>query len=196
MLKHLGKLVVRILQASRVIFFSLISDLSCIGKPVRQQPVLLVGAGRVYFKGKVIIGYFPSPQFFSSYAHIEARRSGSIIVIENGVHINNNICIICDHTSIHIGENCRIGHNVEIFDSDFHGLDLHNRSKSLPEFAKPVLIERDVFIGSNVKILKGVTVGKGSVIANGSIVTKNIPAMAIAAGNPAKVVRKLGLANE
>lgn len=190
------KVAFRLFQVTRIIFYRFLSDSVNSGKPVCRQPVLLIGNGKVRFEGKVVIGYFPSPQFLSSYAHIEARRTSSTIIIEDNVHINNNVCIICDHTSIHIGKNCRIGHNVEIFDSDFHGLEVRNRSHSFPELAKPVDVECDVFIGSNVKILKGVSIGRGSVIANGAIVTKNIPEMSVAAGNPAKVVKRIDADDE
>ncbi len=52
-------------------------------------------------------------------------------------------------------------------------------------------IQQNVFLGSNVTILKGVTIGRNSIIGNGSVVTKSIPDNVIAAGNPAKVIRTL-----
>jgi maltose O-acetyltransferase len=60
-----------------------------------------------------------------------------------------------------------------------------------PHSCQDVVIEDRVFIGSNVKILKGVTIGSGSVIANSTVVTRDIPANCIAAGIPAKVIRQL-----
>ena len=84
-----------------------------------------------------------------------------------------------------------MGTNVEIIDSDFHGIRLADRNLSKPEWAKPVVIEDDVFLGSNVRVCKGVTIGAGSVIANGAIVVKDIPAGVLAAGNPASVVRSI-----
>ena len=53
----------------------------------------------------------------------------------------------------------------------------------------PIIIGRNVWIGENARICKGVTIGDGSVIAANSVVTKNVPANAIAAGNPAKIVK-------
>ena len=84
-----------------------------------------------------------------------------------------------------------IGTNVEIFDSDFHGINLSDRNTSKPEWARSVEVGDDVFIGSNVRICKGVTIGAGSVIANGSIVTHDVPVGVIAAGNPAVIVRRI-----
>jgi acetyltransferase-like isoleucine patch superfamily enzyme len=89
-----------------------------------------------------------------------------------------------------------IGTNVEIIDSDFHGIRVSDRSLSKAEWAKPVIIENDVFIGSNVRILKGVTIGTGAVVANGAVVTSDIPAYAIAGGNPAKLLKILPEASE
>jgi maltose O-acetyltransferase len=90
-----------------------------------------------------------------------------------------------------IGANCHIGANVEILDSDFHGLRIEERSISKPEWAAPVVIEERVFVGSNVRILKGVRIGMGAVIANSSLVTSDIPPMGVAAGIPAKIIRML-----
>ena len=59
------------------------------------------------------------------------------------------------------------------------------------EYARPIVIESDCWIASNVVICGGVTIGKGSVIGAGSVVTRDIPAGCFAAGNPCKVIRKL-----
>ncbi|GAU77781.1 CatB-related O-acetyltransferase [Fusibacter sp. 3D3] len=53
-----------------------------------------------------------------------------------------------------------------------------------------ILIEDDVWIGSNVTLLSGVTIGRGSIIGAGTVVTKNIPRYSIAVGNPAKIIKK------
>jgi acetyltransferase-like isoleucine patch superfamily enzyme len=194
--KFLVFLFIKTLQFPRILIIRIASYAHVTGKPIRRQPVMILGAGKVEFLGKVTIGYFPSPQFLSTYAHLEVRKRTARIIIRNGTHINNNFCAISEHTSIEIGENCRIGHNVEMLDSNFHGLEVNERSKSLPEWSKPILVGNNVFIGSNVKILKGVTVGDGSVIASGSVVTKDIPAMTIAAGSPARVIRHLRFPDE
>lgn len=99
---------------------------------------------------------------------------------------------ICAASSIRIGAGCLIGANVTMADTDFHAINPANRryNKNNDEIATaPIVIEDNVFIGADVFILKGVTIGKNSVIGAGSIVTKDIPPNAIAAGNPAKIIK-------
>lgn len=85
-----------------------------------------------------------------------------------------------------------IGTNVEIFDSDFHGIRIGDRKVSKAEWAKPVVIEDDVFIGSSVRVLKGVTIGRGAVIANSSLVVNDVPPSNVARGNPERVTKVIG----
>ena len=59
------------------------------------------------------------------------------------------------------------------------------------EYAKPVTIGNDVWIGGNVVINPGVTIGSNVVIGSGSVVTKDIPSGVIAAGNPCRVIREI-----
>ncbi|CAI7648198.1 unnamed protein product [Penicillium manginii] len=60
-----------------------------------------------------------------------------------------------------------------------------------PEMGKPIFIGEDCWIGGNVIVLPGVSIGKGSTIGAGSIVTKDVPAFHVAAGNPARIIRKI-----
>jgi acetyltransferase-like isoleucine patch superfamily enzyme len=176
----------------RVLFYHCISTSQVKGNPKRYQPLQCTGLGEVTIHDSVSIGVFPSPFFFSTYAYIEARNSTAKITIGSGTWLNNNFCAIAEHTSIQLGKNCLIGTNVEIFDSNFHGIAVEDRLRSLPEWSKPVMIGDEVFIGSNVKVLKGVTIGNGSIIANGSLVTTDIPPGVIAGGIPAKVLKVIG----
>jgi acetyltransferase-like isoleucine patch superfamily enzyme len=91
--------------------------------------------------------------------------------------------------SITIGHRVLIGSGVLILDNDAHPPAQKNRrwsSENVP--AAPIIIGNDVFIGARAIILKGVTIGEGAIIGAGSVVTKNVPAYAIVAGNPAQVV--------
>ena len=150
-----------------------------------------MGNGTVRFDNNVTLGYYPSPFLLSGYIHIEARGNNSLIIFGEDTYINNNFVAISEHTSISIGKRCFIGTNVEIYDSDFHGIKVQDRRTSIPENSKPVIIGDDVFIGSNAKIMKGVVIGNGSVIANGSIVVSEIPSNIIAGGNPARVLKAI-----
>lgn len=179
----------RLLQRLRILMYRSLSAARVAGKPTLFQPLQTAGVGQICFSGQVKIGVFPSPLFFSTYAYLEARNSTAQISIGDGTWINNGFIAIAEHTSIKIGRRVLIGTSVEIFDSDFHGIHVDDRMRSLAEWARPVVIEDDVFLGSNVRVLKGVTIGRGSVIANSSIVTKDIPPGVVAGGNPACVIR-------
>lgn len=98
----------------------------------------------------------------------------------NGVHIDVR-------ELVQIGENVRIAPYTIILDSDFHDVKDHFSEGA----AKPVIIEDNVWVATRATILKGVTIGKGSVVAAGAVVTKDIPPNCVAAGVPAKVIKKL-----
>lgn len=106
---------------------------------------------------------------------------GARVAIGNGTYINRRTEIMCKER-VTIGEHCAISWDVVIADTDYHELA---GSKS----TAPVTIGDRVWIGARAVILKGVTVGGGAVIAAGSIVTKDVPAGALVAGNPARVIR-------
>lgn len=169
--------------------YSLLSDIKlCKGKPTEVQPILMRGEGSIIFGDSVIFGVKSSPCFYSGYAFLNARNSNTKIYIDSRVWANNNLVIICEGEGVYIGKDTLIGTNVEIYDSDFHELPITHRKYGIAA-TKKVHIGNNVWLGSNVKILKGVTIGDNSIIANGSIVVKSIPGNVIAGGIPAKVIR-------
>ena len=111
-----------------------------------------------------------------------------------GENVGLSGTVVCAAIDIEIGDECLIGADVQIFDTDFHSIDPLDRRLYIPDkiATAPIKIGRNVFIGTGSKILKGVTIGENSVIGAGSIVTRSIPSNVIAAGNPAKVLRTLG----
>ncbi len=179
------------IQWPRILVYRFLSVVKIQGRPTLYQPLQAVGLGEIVFFGQVTIGAFPSPFFFSTYAYIEARASAAKIFIGDGTRINNGFSAVAEHTSITIGRRVLIGTCAEIYDSDFHGIRIHDRNISKAEWARPVVVEDDVFIGSNVRVLKGVTIGKGSVIANSSVVLNDIPPGVVAGGIPARVIKAI-----
>lgn len=101
---------------------------------------------------------------------------------------NFNLTIL-DEADVTIGNDVFIGPNVSIYTA-CHPLDPETRN-TCAEWAEPVTIGDSVWIGGNVVICPGVTIGSGTMIGAGSVVTKDIPAGVVAAGNPARVIRKL-----
>jgi acetyltransferase-like isoleucine patch superfamily enzyme len=102
-------------------------------------------------------------------------------------------CLICpgvrisSASEISIGKGCMMASNVYITDADWH--DTYNRTAM--GVALPVKIEDNVWIGDSVIICKGVCLGRNSIVGAGAVVTKSIPENTIAAGNPAKIVKRL-----
>jgi acetyltransferase-like isoleucine patch superfamily enzyme len=104
----------------------------------------------------------------------------------------SNSTIVC-WQEINIGNNVVIGGGCKIWDTNFHSLHPATRTGERDNDirTKPIHIKDNVFIGGGVIILKGVTIGENAVIAAGSVVTRDIPANALAGGNPCSVIRTL-----
>ena len=184
------KFITDLYQAYRKRLYKVLSNNTYSGSPIINQPCLFVGVGKIEFNKNVMLGYWPSPFYYNGYIHLEARNTSANIKFGSNIFSNNNLVVICDKTLITICDNVLIGTNVEIYDSDFHEIHPDRRNSGFHKCA-PVLIEENVFLGSNVKILKGVTVGKNSIIASNSTVVKSIPENVIAGGNPAKVIKSV-----
>ena len=103
------------------------------------------------------------------------------------VFINAN-CVFLDVAKITIGSHVLFGPAVQVYTAS-HPLDFMTRRKL--EFAQPITIGDDSWIGGGAIIMPGVNIGKRCVIGAGSVVTKDIPDDSLAIGNPAKVIRKL-----
>lgn len=111
---------------------------------------------------------------------------GKNTTIGENVFINANVHIQ-DQGGVTIGNNVLIGHQTVLATLD-HDVQPDKRGILHPA---PIVIEDDVWIGSNVTITKGVTIGKGSILAAGAIVTKDVPPYSIAGGVPAKVIKQI-----
>lgn len=118
---------------------------------------------------------------------ISTRRAGAQLIIGEDFGMTGG-SIVCDER-IRIGDRVWVGANTVITDTDFHPLDAETRrARPLDANTAPVEIADDVFIGMNALILKGVRIGERAVVGAGSVVSRDIPAGAIVAGNPARVI--------
>ena len=109
---------------------------------------------------------------------------GKNIKLGKGVFINT-CCHFQDNGGIEIGDGAMLGNNVTIVTLN-HDLNPATRANAFPQ---PVKIGKKVWLGANCTILPGVSIGDNAVIGAGSVVVKNIPANAIAVGNPARVIK-------
>jgi acetyltransferase-like isoleucine patch superfamily enzyme len=94
--------------------------------------------------------------------------------------------MIISKQKIEIGQHCQIAFGVTISDHDFHRT--YKNGIQNPE-TSPVIIEDGVWIGMNATILKGVTIGERAIVAAGAVVTHDVPARAMVAGVPAKIIK-------
>lgn len=113
---------------------------------------------------------------------------GCNIFLGEDCFINFN-CTILDEAKVTIGDNAFIGPNVSIYTA-CHPLEPKKRNLFI-EWAEPVTIGKNVWIGGDVTILPGVTIGDNVVIGAGSVVTKSFPPGVVIGGNPAKIIKEI-----
>lgn len=109
---------------------------------------------------------------------------GKNINIGEGVFINA-CCHFQDHGGVTIGDGCQIGHNV-VFATLNHELEPERRKTTRPA---PIVLGKNVWVGSNATILQGVTIGDNAVIAAGAVVTKDVAPNTVVGGVPAKLMK-------
>ena len=117
---------------------------------------------------------------------------GYNIEIGENFYANHN-CVILDDAKVVFGDNVFLAPNCT-FATAGHPLDIQQRNQGL-EYAYPITVGDNVWIGAGVTVLPGVTIGAGSVIGAGSLVNRDIPAGVLAAGNPCRVIRPLTAAD-
>ncbi|WP_026065260.1 sugar O-acetyltransferase [Amphibacillus jilinensis] len=98
-------------------------------------------------------------------------------------------CTILDVCEVRFGDHCMLGPGVQIYTAT-HPLGPVERNSG-KEYAKPITIGNNVWIGGSAIINPGVKIGDDAVIASGAVVTKDVPARVVVAGNPAKVIREI-----
>ena len=125
---------------------------------------------------KIII----NPPFYCDY--------GKHIRVGHRFFANFNLTIL-DEAFVTFGDDCFIGPNVSIYTA-CHSTDPIERN-SRKEWALPVRIGNNVWIGGSTTILPGVTIGDNVTIGAGSVVVKDIPSGSVAVGNPCKIVKTI-----
>lgn len=113
---------------------------------------------------------------------------GYNIEIGENFYSNHNL-IILDGNKVKFGDNVFIAPNCSFYTAG-HPLDVETRNRGL-EYAKPIEVGNNVWIGGNVAVLPGVKIGDNVVIGAGSIVTKDIPSNVVAYGNPCRPVKHI-----
>lgn len=113
---------------------------------------------------------------------------GYHIEVGENFYANYNMTIL-DRAKVTFGDNIFIAPNCSFYTAG-HPLDVETRNLGL-EYAYPISIGNNVWIGGSVTVLPGVCIGDNTVIGGGSVVTKDIPSNVVAAGNPCRVIREI-----
>jgi maltose O-acetyltransferase len=149
--------------------------------------VRLRGRPLISNEGRMVIG--SRVQLVSTAAKLElVSMNGGSLEIGERTLVNYGGSIAAAQL-VRIGSRCLIGTHAIIMDNDFHCIEPERRLE-WPE-SRPIVIEDNVWLGARVTVLGGVTIGEGSCIAAGSVVIDDVPPRSLAAGVPARVIRKL-----
>lgn len=156
--------------------------------PTFHQITLCEGEGIVEIGQCCIFGYKLGGFHRRGSIELQARYKDSKIQIGNNISTNNNI-MICAANCIEIDDDVLIGNFVSIRDHEAHGLAPDKR-RAIGEIGI-VKIERNVWIGNNVLILKNTHIGENTIVAAGAVVTGNFPPNVIIGGVPAKIIKSI-----
>ena len=133
----------------------------------------------ILFSGLVYIG---KNSFFTA--------KGGFISIGNNTRFNMNVHINSSGGGkISIGNNCLIGPNVVMRTANHSFDQIHIPIVYQGHISADIIIEDNVWLGSNVVVLPGITIGTGAVVGAGTVITKNVPKMSVVVGVPGKVIK-------
>lgn len=159
---------------------------------LRGMPRVQIGDGAAIVLGdNVTLNSKDRGYHLNLYAptKLMADRPGARILVGDNTRMSGT-CIHA-YRSVTVGRNCLIAGNTQIFDGSGHDLCFPHVEERLHTAgsAEEIVIEDNVWIGAHSIVLPGVRIGYGAVIGAGSVVTRDVPRFALAAGNPARVVR-------
>jgi len=126
----------------------------------------------------------------------DGTKIGTFVEIQKGAKVGKH-CKISSHTficeGVTIEDDVFVGHNVTFINDRYPAATtVDGRLQTEADWeCIPTVVKRGASIGSSATLLCGVTVGENAIIGAGSVVTTDVPARAIAAGNPARVIRKI-----
>jgi len=161
---------------------NLTSEMTLVGWPIfKGEGQVVIGKGCV-----LISSQLGNPIGLFRPCIIESIYPSSKIEIGHGFSASG-VCIVAE-TAVRIGDNVGVGANATIIDTDFHSIGMGLERDDQRPKSKPIKIEDGVWIGMNAVILKGVTLHRGAVVGANAVVTKDVPAGAIAVGNPARII--------
>lgn len=126
------------------------------------------------------------------------RASPSELIIGHDSYLGYQV-IISVGERVEIGSHVLISNRVILNAYDAHPTDPLARARNEPPSAQAsgCIVVRDyAWIGTNAKIMKNVTIGKGAIVAAGAVVTRDVPDLTIAAGNPARIVKRIAMPAE
>jgi acetyltransferase-like isoleucine patch superfamily enzyme len=146
---------------------------------IRNKGTIIIGA-------RVTFDSFPDGEFCRTRI-ITNHKSSKIIIGDDSVLRGTTVWA---STEIMIGDNFLAAPYVWIVDSDAHGVYPTERAIKCAKSA-PIIIGNNVWIGYRALVLKGARIGDNTIIGAGAVVTHDIPANSVAAGVPAKVIKKL-----
>lgn len=151
------------------------------GLPATRGLRLVGRAPVVTLRGRLVLG--AQVQIDSRLFPVRLTTlPGAVLEIGRGCYLNRGTALAAAR-SIRLGEDCLVGEWVSILDTDFHPVHADQ-----PVAVGAVEIGRNVWLGNRATVLRGVRIGDHAVVGAGAVVTRDLPARAIAVGNPARVV--------
>jgi acetyltransferase-like isoleucine patch superfamily enzyme len=125
----------------------------------------------------------------------DGTKVGTFVEIQRGATVGKN-CKISSHTficeGVHIEDNCFIGHSVVFINDRMpRATNMDGSMQTDADWTmEQTFVKKGASLGSNVTVMCGITIGENAVVGAGSVVTKDVPAGAVVAGNPARIIKK------